>query len=106
MTETEVSSVLGDISCMMLNLSGISQTSPALHNEAGDTSLNKSKGESALTNSSEDTHLLSSGVSYNTIEDTGGDSHEAEVKLTLSYNSYKVKYDYSYKSILTLFPDI
>ena len=89
--ENEVSSVLGDISCMMLNLSGISQNSPVLHNEISDTSSTKTKRESVLTNTSEDTYVLSGGVSYNTNEDTCGDSHEAEVKLTISYNSNKVK---------------
>ena len=91
MKENEVSSVLGDISCMMLNLSGISQNSPVLHNEISDISSTKTKRESVLTNTSEDTYVLSSGVSYKTNEDTCGDSHEAEVKLTISYNSNKVK---------------
>ena len=99
MKENEVSSVLGDISCMMLNLSGISQSSPVLHNETDDTSLNKSKRESVLTNTSEDTRLLSSGGSYSTNEDTGGYNHQAEVKLTISYNSYKVNYNYPYKRV-------
>ena len=101
MKENEVSSVLGDISSMMLNLSGISQSIPGLHNEACDTSLTKSKRESVLTNTSEDTCLLLSGVSYNNKKDIGGDSHEAEVKLTISYNSYKVKKDYPSKRIHT-----
>ena len=101
MKENEVSSVLGDISSMMLNLSGISQSSPGLHNEACDTSLTKSKRESVLTNTSEDTCLLLSGVSYNNKKDIGGDSHEAEVKLSISYNSYKVKKDYPSKRIHT-----
>ena len=81
-----VSVVLGDISSMMLNLSGVSSRSPPLDRAKNDTSTDKS----FLCNEMQDTSNVSNG-NYNTSIENKCQAHNVpEVKLTISYNSCKV----------------